>query len=104
MSERAIVIRVKPPRAMVVDVAPPTIIPLVQMPAIVVLRGAVTQSNLDVYEGDYTATPSTTEQVLETKDKVMADDVTVLEIPYFETGNPAGGYTVYIGKDVGING
>lgn len=91
-------------KAIVAVVAQPTAIPFSQKPAIIVLRGAVTQSNLDVYDGEYIATPTTSEQILETKGKVMADDVTVLEIPYFETTNLAGGYTVYIGKDVDING
>ena len=50
------------------------------------------------YEGAYIVTPLPfAETVLPTTGKRMADDVTVLEIPYYETSNPYGGYTVNIG-------
>lgn len=56
------------------------------------------------YDGDYTVTPrANVEQVLETNGKLMADDVTVFEIPYFETSNLSG-TTVYIANEVEING
>ena len=52
---------------------------------------------LPPYEGEYVITPKPfTEQVLETKNKSMSDDVTVLEIPYSEVTNPEGGKTVNI--------
>lgn len=53
----------------------------------------------DAYEGEYTVTPKVTSQTLPTAHKLMAQDVTVLEIPYFETSNVTG-YTVYIGNEV----
>ena len=37
--------------------------------------------------------------VLETKDKSMADDVTVLKIPQFEVSNEAGGNTLIMGDE-----
>lgn len=49
----------------------------------------------DYYRGEYIVTPKVVSQSLETKNKVMSDDVTVLEIPYFETSNESG-TTVYI--------
>lgn len=49
------------------------------------------------YTGDYEVTPTPSEQILETKDKRMLDDVTVRAIPYFEVQNQTGGKTVYIG-------
>ena len=50
------------------------------------------------YEGPYVAVSMPDEsQVLETKDKHMNDNVLVLPIPYYETSNPKGGKTVYIG-------
>lgn len=56
------------------------------------------------YEGDYIVTPKAHAQtVLPTKRKVMADDVTVLEIPYWETSNPDG-KTVYIAEEVEFYG
>ena len=50
-----------------------------------------------VYEGEYSVTPRFVEQKLETKDKLMTDDVTVEIIPAHEVTNPAGGLTVTIG-------
>ena len=34
----------------------------------------------------------------------MKDDVTVKKIPFYNVSNTAGGTTVYIGKEVEING
>lgn len=52
------------------------------------------------YTGDYTVTPLAHEQtVLRTKGKAMTDDVTVLEVPYYEISNPTGD-TVYIASEV----
>lgn len=55
-----------------------------------------TVQNDDVYEGEYSVTPSSAVQTLETRGKTMREDVTVLAIPYFETSNESG-TTVYIG-------
>lgn len=58
------------------------------------IRGGV------IYDGAYEVTPKASEQtVLETRNKLMTDDVTVLEIPYYETYNTSG-YTVYIANEV----
>ncbi len=51
----------------------------------------------ELYNGDYVVTPKVAEQTLETKAKVMSDDVQIKAIPFFETANNAGGDTVYIG-------
>lgn len=54
----------------------------------------------DTYKGEYVVTPLAFEEtILETTDKVMKDDVTVLEIPYFETSNLKG-TTVYIANQI----
>lgn len=56
---------------------------------------------LPTYEGEYIVTPKPfTEQVLETKNKSLVDDVTVLEIPYSEVTNPEGGITANIGYEL----
>lgn len=53
------------------------------------------------YEGDYVVIPQRGQgTVLETAEKLMSDNVTVKEIPYFVTSNLAGGKTCYIGKEV----
>lgn len=63
--------------------------------------GAVTvirDGGLPIYTGETTVTPkafSTT--TLETANKSVYEDITVLEIPYEEVTNPSGGYTVSIG-------
>ena len=49
------------------------------------------------YDGDYVVTPSGEEQILDTDRKIMRRDVTVEAIPYYETTNESGGYTVIIG-------
>lgn len=60
---------------------------------------------LDPYEGAYAVTSKAhEEQVLETKDKRMTGNLTVREIPYWETSNTSGGTTAYIGSEVKING
>lgn len=51
----------------------------------------------DVYDGDYDVIPRVYQQVLETKDKLMLDDVTVEIIPLAKTINLSNGYTVTIG-------
>ena len=52
---------------------------------------------VDPYTGDYVVIPTFRDQVLETKNKTMEDDVTVKEIPVAEVSNPAGGLTLTIG-------
>ena len=48
------------------------------------------------YAGSYEVTPDADGEVLPTRSKTMSDDVTVRPIPYVETTNEAGGYTVSI--------
>ena len=52
-----------------------------------------------VYEGEYVVTPKAEAQTLETAERMMEDNVVVLEIPYAEVSNLSGGYTVIIGGD-----
>lgn len=49
------------------------------------------------YAGPYEVTPRLTAQTLETQAKLMADDVTVYEIPVVRTSNLYDGITVVIG-------
>lgn len=51
----------------------------------------------DVYDGPYVVTPRVYEQTLETKDKLMLNDVTVEIIPLSKVINFSNGYTVTIG-------
>ena len=53
--------------------------------------------DVDVYEGDYEVTPRVYVQELETKDKLLTDNITIFEIPKATVLNPKNGYTVTIG-------
>lgn len=56
---------------------------------------------VEVYDGEYEVTPKMFEgQTLATKNKLMEDDVVVLEVPYYEVDNTSGGTTVYICTEV----
>lgn len=57
-------------------------------------------TSAETYSGEYTVIPSSSEQTLETASKLMEDDVTVKQIPYYDVGNNSGGSTVYIGTEV----
>lgn len=59
--------------------------------------GSVVQvvRDYDPYSGPYEITPSTIEQIMETKGKDMVENVTVREIPYYEISNEHGS-TVHI--------
>lgn len=53
------------------------------------------------YEGDYEITPKAFEQqILETANKALTDNVVIKEIPCWETSNPSNGTTIYIAKEV----
>jgi hypothetical protein len=54
----------------------------------------------DPYIGDYAVTPKTEQQILPTKGKTMAEDVTIHPIPIFTVSNTSGGNTVYIAKEM----
>ena len=52
------------------------------------------------YEGEYDITPSTyNDQVLATRNLVMAKDVTVRKISQFEVSNTSDGKTLIIGEE-----
>lgn len=52
-----------------------------------------------VYSGPTTVIPEAYEmQILQTEKKSVMENIVVLPIPYFQTSNPQGGNTVYIGE------
>ena len=61
------------------------------------IEEGIGSGTLPPYEGSYVVTPRKVEQVLETNDKRMTDDVTVEAISYIEVGNMGGGVTATIG-------
>lgn len=54
----------------------------------------------DWYDGEYVVDPAFTEQTLETKLKLMSDDVTVNPIQVEYAANESGGNTVFIGGNI----
>lgn len=49
------------------------------------------------YEGSYEVTPMVNGQILDTNNKMMVQDLQIMDIPYSEVINPSGGKTVTIG-------
>lgn len=55
----------------------------------------------DTYTGTYSVVPQANQEVvLSTANKLLTRNVTVQEVPYYETGNEQGGYTAYIAQEV----
>lgn len=75
-------------------------VPIVMEVEIEVQEGGGSGGLLPEYHGDYKVTPDWEEQVLETKNKSMLDDVVVLSIPKYEFDNMANGQTIVIGGNV----
>ena len=69
------------------------------------LVGELKYSTYDVYEaetykGDYEFTPLPfQEQILDTTNKILKENIKIKEIPYYETSNVYGD-TVYIGSEI----
>ena len=59
--------------------------------------GSVFEKEKEYYDGSYEIKPTTETQVMQTKEKVMSDDLTITAIPYAEVTNLANGITVTIG-------
>ena len=55
---------------------------------------------VDYYKGDYTVTPKVEKQELATRQKFLAENVKIKEIPFFEVSNLEGGQTVFIGMEL----
>lgn len=58
--------------------------------------GTYKPEGIEQYEGDYTITPKVEEQKMQTKNKMMKDNVTIQQIPFHEFSNETG-TTVVIG-------
>lgn len=52
--------------------------------------GTYTPEGIETYDGDYTVIPKTTEQNIQTKNKMMKDNVTIRQIPFHEFSNDSG--------------
>lgn len=58
--------------------------------------GTYTPEGIETYEGDYTVMPKVAEQKMDTKNKMMKDNVTIEQIPFHKISNETG-TTVVIG-------
>lgn len=68
-------------------------------PSINVNIGGTRGGNADIYTGEYTVTPKAGEAtVLRTKNKLLAENITVSRVPFYEVGNQSGGKTFIIGE------
>lgn len=54
-------------------------------------------SHAQIYRGPYEVIPTWQNQTLQTRDKMMEDNVLIYDIPLSETSNPEGGLTLNIG-------
>ena len=54
----------------------------------------------DPYMGSYEVTPELFEQTMYTRNKTMAEDVTIHEVPVYRTRNPQGGNTIIIARSI----
>lgn len=84
----------------------------IQRPDRLILSGTVSKeisyigklniiTGYDTYQGPYNVIPKAFEQqTLKTANRLMTENVVVLEVPYFEVGNDENGTTVYIAKEV----
>ena len=61
-------------------------------------EGATFVVDHEVYHGATEVTPKRLEQILNTADKVVRQNVTIHEIPSYQVRNPQGGYTYIIGE------
>ena len=61
---------------------------------------AVSSGDVPVYDGAYSVTPKVYEETtLETKQKLMQNNVTVSKIPQYQVSNDADGVTLIIGEE-----
>ncbi len=64
---------------------------------------SINEGEHPIYNGQYSVTPKANETVLlQTKNKILKDNVTVEKVPYFETSNDYG-ETIYIASEVKEN-
>lgn len=78
------------------------IAPVIEFTADIGVGGVIhiKPEDLEIYDGDITVIPKANEQtILPTAQKLVEDDITVMEIPFYQTTNPQGGNTIYIGRE-----
>lgn len=56
------------------------------------------------YMGEYDFVPDKDEQVIECKNRNMLDNIRIEGVRIYKVSNPSGGYTIYIDKEIKVNG
>jgi len=64
------------------------------------MREITTRPTAERFPGPYEVTPVVKGQTLETKDKIMSDDLKIRDIPKYAVSNNSNGITVTIGKEI----
>ena len=55
-------------------------------------------TEIPIYDGVTEVIPNQLDQILETRRRLMVENIEVKGVPYAEVGNPSGGLTVTIGE------
>lgn len=66
---------------------------------IISIGGSDTNVAYPFYKGEYEVTPTRQNQSLDTSNKILTKDITIVEIPYAEVSNTSGGNTFYIARE-----
>lgn len=64
---------------------------------ITVEKASVVYMGGEPYDGEYDVVPRLTQQILETKDKLLEQDLVIEKIPITSVSNQSGGNTIIIG-------
>ncbi len=64
---------------------------------ITVEKASVVYMGGEPYDGEYEVIPRLTQQILETKDKLLEQDLVIEKIPITSVSNQSGGNTIIIG-------
>lgn len=65
----------------------------------VLIGRVLISTDYDNFNGDYEVTPKINSQTIETKNKLMYEDLIVKSIPYYEVSNTQGRVTIIIGGE-----
>ena len=60
----------------------------------------LSDGRIPAYNGETQVIPKArSDTILETKDRIVREDITVTKVPFYQAENPSGGQTVYIAKE-----
>lgn len=77
-------VRIKDSTKVKVSISPPSVVD------IKISSSSVAVNKYKIYDGEYTITSSTEDQILLTKDRALLNNITILKIPTYEVPNDKG--------------